>query len=98
MHTLRKAQHLLEERCVRQLDLPPRRADMKLCENVWGLVKLSLAKHSVVNAWTVNDLWQAIHHEWGRLRRDPELVRILYMSQMQKIKAARAAAGNMTRY
>ncbi|KAM7284653.1 hypothetical protein ISCGN_001747 [Ixodes scapularis] len=98
VHTSREVRLLLEERCARSLNWPTRGADTNPCENLWGLIKASLARQHVVDAWTSDDLWQAVRDEWDWLRRDPDFVTSLYDSMPRRMEAVIAVAENMTRY
>lgn len=93
MHTARAVSSLLEDHAVRQLRWPPCGADLNPIENVWGIMKMNLGKQNDCGR-TADELWQAVEHEWGRLRSRPEIVTSLYESLPRRIREVIENDGN----
>lgn len=97
IHTARVVRELLEERGVTVMEWPPQSPDLNIIENVWGFMKMSLARHPL-HGLSEDRLWSAIVSEWDALRVNTSLIESLYASLPSRMSAVITAAGDMTRY
>lgn len=95
MHKARSVSALLERCGVPQLPWPPNGADLNPIENIWGLLKKTLASRRLCGG-TAEQLWLAVKEEWEALRGRPEIVAALYDSMPRRVGQVVAVAGNFS--
>lgn len=78
-----------------QLPWPPNGADLNPIENIWGLLKKTLASRRLCGG-TAEQLWLAVKEEWEALRGRPEIVAALYDSMPRRVGQVVAVAGNFS--
>lgn len=84
VHKARAVSALLESYAVRQLPWPPNGADLNPIENIWAMLKKTLASRRLCGG-TADQLWHAVKEEWEALRGRPELVAALYDSMPRRV-------------
>lgn len=95
VHKARTVSALLERCGVPQLPWPPNGADLNPIENIWGLLKKTLASRRLCGG-TAEQLWLAVKEEWEALRGRPEIVAALYDSMPRRVGQVVAVAGNFS--
>lgn len=97
IHTSKKAKKLLQNHGVTVLEWPPQSPDMNIIENVWGVIKVALARRSMHGA-SAEMLWKAVEDEWNRVKMDATLTEALYESLPRRMRDVLDVNGDFTRY
>jgi hypothetical protein len=92
-HTARIVKQLLANANIAMLDWPAQSPDLSPIENLWRVLKQRVAKH---RSATLEELWQAVQEEWGKI--SPEMCHRLIESMARRCQAVLQARGFATKY
>lgn len=92
-HTARIVTQLLRDEDVTVLRWPAQSPDLSPIENLWRILKRRVAKHRTAS---LDDLWEAVQEEWGKL--SPQLCSSLIASMPRRCRAVLQAQGYPTKY
>jgi len=74
-------QYLDRQKICLMVDWPPLSPDLNIIENLWSILKANLRKHKCK---TIDELWDALNHEWSSISAD--VIFSLYKSIPKRIK------------
>ncbi|KAH7944675.1 hypothetical protein HPB51_028609 [Rhipicephalus microplus] len=80
VHNASTVQENLNASGIAQLCWPPKRPDLNIIENVWGMMKARLARANLTNN-DADTLWKHVEIKWNALIQDLDLVKSLLLSR-----------------